>query len=77
MKTADVIDVHGAQAVKLPDEFRFSGRSVSIRKSGEAVILEPLKEASWPPNFFQEINIEDQAFARPDQGLTPPAPTMN
>jgi len=77
MKTAEVIDMQGVQVVKLPDEFRFDGPSVSIRKAGEAVILEPVKPETWPPRFFDEIKIDDPAFARPDQGVTPPAPTLD
>ena len=53
MKTVDVIDVQGGQVVKLPDEFRFRDPSVAIRKVGEAVILEPVKPATWPPGFFR------------------------
>lgn len=77
MRTVEVIDIQGVQAVKLPDEFRFCGPSVSIRRAGDAVILEPVKPASWPPGFFDEIRIEDSAFQRPEQGQTPPAPTLD
>jgi virulence-associated protein VagC len=76
MKTAEVIEVQGEPAIKLPKEFRFSGPSVSIRKEGDAVILEPVKPAAWPPGFFDEIRIDDPAFMRADQGPMPPAPTM-
>ena len=67
MKIADVIEIQGVQAVKLPDEFRFDPPSVSIRKAGEAVILEPVKSASWPPGFFDDIQIHDPYFSRPEQ----------
>ena len=43
MKTTEVISLNGRQAVRLPDEFRFVDTTVSIRKEGEAVILEPVK----------------------------------
>jgi len=33
----------GSQAVRLPKAFRFEGSEVSIRKEGDAVILEPVK----------------------------------
>jgi antitoxin VapB len=33
----------GSQAVRLPKEFRFEGKEVSIRRSGNAVVLEPVK----------------------------------
>jgi virulence-associated protein VagC len=77
MKTAEVIDVHGTQAVKLPDEFRFSGPVVSIRKAGPAVILEPLHVAAWPAEFFRDIKIDDPKFVRPDQGSIPPSPMLS
>jgi virulence-associated protein VagC len=69
MKTSEVAEMQGVQVVKLPDEFRFEGPSVSIRKAGEAVILEPVKSAAWPPGFFQDIKIDDPAFARPGLAL--------
>ena len=76
MKTAEVIDLHGEQAVKLPNEFRFAATSVTIRKAGNAVILEPIKATEWPAGFFEEIEISDPAWERPEQGSTPPAPTL-
>lgn len=72
MKTTEVISIDGRQAVNLPDEFRFADTTVSIRKEGEAVILEPVKSQTWPANFFADIRIDDPAFARPPQGDTPP-----
>jgi virulence-associated protein VagC len=74
MKTTEVVSIEGHQAVKLPDEFRFSDQVVTIRKEGNAVILEPIRSSSWPPDFFQSIHIDDPAFGRPAQGETPPAP---
>ena len=77
MKTTEVITIDGQQAVRLPDGFRFNDESVSIRKQGEAVILEPVKANSWPSGFFEDIRIDDPAFARPAQGETPPAPSID
>lgn len=68
MTTAEIFHTDGTQAVKLPEGFHFEGDTVSIRREGEAVILEPLKPASWLPGFFASICIEDPAFARPQQG---------
>ena len=65
------------QAVKLPDGFRFEGDTVSIRREGEAVILEPVKPATWPPGFFENIRIDDPVFARPEQGPVPCAPSLD
>ena len=33
----------GSQAVRLPKEFRFEGKEVTVRKDGDAVILGPVK----------------------------------
>ena len=33
----------GSQAVRLPKAFRFEGKEVTVRREGEAVILEPVK----------------------------------
>lgn len=38
----------GSQAVRLPKAFRFDGTEVSVRKEGDAVILEPVElKESW------------------------------
>ncbi len=76
MKTAEIILLDGRQAVKLPDEFRFTDATVSIRKEGEAVVLEPVKSNTWPARFFEDIRVDDPAFARLPQGDTPPAPAI-
>ena len=77
MKTAEIFHIAGTQAVKLPDGFRFEGDTVSIRREGEAVILEPVKPATWPLGFFDSIRIDDPAFARPEQGQVPRAPSLD
>jgi virulence-associated protein VagC len=73
MKTVAIVETSNGQAVPLPEEFRFETPKVSIRREGEAVILEPIKPAHWPESFFEAIQIDDPAFARPPQGSTPPA----
>jgi antitoxin VapB len=77
MKTTQIFHTDGTQAVKLPDGFQFEGDTVSIRREGEAVILEPVKPATWPPGFFDSIRIDDPAFGRPEQGPVPPAPSLD
>jgi antitoxin VapB len=42
-----------SQAVRLPKEFRFKGSEVSVRREGDAVILEPLKPRSWPRAYWR------------------------
>jgi antitoxin VapB len=77
MKTAELIVIEGSQAVKLPDEFRFPGKSVAVRREGEAVILEPMKPTTWPQGFFESIRIDDPTFVRPEQGEMPPVPPLD
>jgi virulence-associated protein VagC len=77
MSTAEIVDIGGAQAVKLPEGFRFDTDTVSIRREGEAVILEPVKPPVWPEGFFEAIRIDDPRFVRPDQGRTPPVPPLS
>ena len=44
-----------SQAVRLPKEFRFEGDEVSIRRDGDAVILEPVKRNSWPRGYWERL----------------------
>jgi virulence-associated protein VagC len=73
---AEVVETSDGQTIRIPNEFRFATDIVSIRKDGDAVILEPAKPSQWPKNFFEQIRIDDPAFVRPDQGSLPPAPTL-
>ena len=41
-KTAKLFRNGNSQAVRLPQEFRFPGNEVRIRKEGDAVVLEPI-----------------------------------
>ena len=77
MTTADIIRCDGNQSVLLPSGFQFAGDTVSIRREGDAVILEPVKPKDWPPGFFEAIQIDDPAFTRPPQGEVPPAPNLD
>lgn len=61
-----------SQAVRLPKEFRLPGDKVSVRRVGDGVLLEPVKESKWPVDYFKKITIADKGFARPDQGDLPP-----
>jgi virulence-associated protein VagC len=62
--------------VPLPEEFRFETPTVSIRRQGDAVILEPVKPGQWPEHFFEALRIDDPAFERPDQGEGSKASSM-
>jgi len=77
MKTVEILQTSTGQAIPLPDEFRFDTPTVSIRREGDAVILEPVRPAHWPEHFFEDIRVDDPAFARPDQGAIPPAPSFD
>jgi len=50
-KTAKIFMNGNSQAVRLPQEFRFDGKEVYIRKVGDEVILSP-KPKSWR-DFFE------------------------
>ena len=76
MKTVEIVETSNGQAVPLPEEFRFETPTVSIRRQGDAVILEPVKAAQWPKEFFDRIRIDDPAFARPAQGSAPAVPAL-
>jgi antitoxin VapB len=68
MTTTHVFQDGDTQLVRLPSGFEFDTEEIAIRREGEAVILEPIKPAAWPENFFESIRIDDAAFARPPQG---------
>jgi antitoxin VapB len=76
-KIAEIVETPEGQVVRLPAEFRFHTESVSIRREGQAIILEPVKPSTWPDGFFEKICIDDPAFQRPDQGEMPPAPALD
>jgi antitoxin VapB len=46
MNTAKLFKNGQSQAVRLPKEFRFKGKEVFIKKTGNAVVLLPEKD-SW------------------------------
>src|SRR6266545_5884234 len=43
------------QAVRLPKAFRFKGREVIIHREGDAVILEPIQQRSWPRGYWDRL----------------------
>jgi antitoxin VapB len=51
--TAKLFSNGRSQAVRLPKEFRFKGSEVSVRREGDAVILEPLKPRGWPRAYWR------------------------
>jgi antitoxin VapB len=55
-----------SQAIRLPKEFRFDVESVSVRREGNAIILEPLDE--WPAGYFESFAGVVTDLRRPAQG---------
>ncbi len=54
MKTAKLFKNGQSQAVRLPKEFRMTGKEVYIKKQGEAIVLLP-KDKSWG-TLFDSLN---------------------
>ncbi len=77
MDLARVFTNGRSQAVRIPRAYRLKDAVVSIRREGEALILEPLKPSSWPEGFFDAIAIDDPVFARPTQGRMPEVPALD
>jgi antitoxin VapB len=77
MDLARVFTNGRSQAVRIPRAYRLKDAVVSIRRDGEALILEPLKSSKWPDGFFDAIAIDDPAFARPEQGSMPEVPALD
>ena len=65
--TAKLFTHGGSQAVRLPKAFRFEGTEVSVRKEGDAVILEPVKvqKESWE-DFWARIDALGDGHDFPD-----------
>jgi len=55
-----------SQAVRLPRAFRFEGNEVSVRREGEAVILEPVRKRDWPPEYWDRLRELTRDFEFPD-----------
>ena len=45
-----------SQAVRLPKAFRFKGDEVTVRREGDAVILEPVKNRAWPKGYWARVS---------------------
>jgi len=65
----------GSQAVRLPKAFRFEGAEVTVRREGDAVILEPVKvkrprtEEEWKAFWAEVDSLGDSDF--PDREQPP------
>lgn len=72
-KTAKLFRNGNSQAVRLPQEFRFTGDEVRIRKEGNAVILEPMHTdiKGWLADILSDPMSKDFMVEGREQ---PPAP---
>jgi len=66
MNTAKLFKNGQSQAVRLPKEFRFKGREVFVKKSGNAVVLLPEKD-SWQPLVSSLEQFSPEFMAQRDQ----------
>jgi len=65
MSTAKLFWSGRSQAVRLPKDFRFAGEEVRIRRSGAAVILEPIPDDwRWLDAIVGELDSDALAIAR-------------
>jgi len=55
-----------SQAVRLPKAFRFEGDEVSVRREGDAVILEPVRRQRWPPGYWERLRELTRDFDFPE-----------
>ena len=55
-----------SQAVRLPKAFRFSTEEVTIRKVGDAVILEPVSKREWPVGYAASLANTPEDLERPE-----------
>ncbi len=76
-KAAKLFTNGGSQAVRLPKEFAFEGKEVTISKEGDRVILEPLRNRPKTlGDLLDEIWAaypEPSTIERPQQPPMPPA----
>ena len=54
METAELFEVAGSQAVRIPERFRFPCDEVLIQKIGDMILLMP-KEKAWE-TFLEGLN---------------------
>ena len=64
MKTAEIIETDGVQAIKLPEEFRLPGRWVQVRREGSSLMLVPVVPSAWPAEFLETLWNSDDAAAQ-------------
>jgi len=65
-KSAKIFWTGRSQAVRLPKEFRFDTETVSVRREGKAVILEPSDD--WPEGYVESFTGVPPGFSRSAPG---------
>ncbi len=60
-----------SQAVRIPKAFRYprGTREVSIRREGDQIILEAVKEEEWPEDFWSAFGDMPDGFQRPQPSV--------
>ncbi len=69
MVTAKVFRSGNSQAIRIPKEYRFPPgvQELSIRRAGDAIVLEPITPSTWPESFWDAFGGMPKGFARPPQ----------
>jgi antitoxin VapB len=72
MKTASVVTMPHGQSVCLPDEFRFDGDEVFIKRVGRSILLIPKQQPTWQSlvdslDQFSPDFMQDRAQPDPQQ----------
>ncbi len=75
--TTTLISNGQTQTLRIPQELRMLGEQVNIRRFGDGLVIEPVRQSAWPDKYFQMICIEDEAFVRLEQGVTPSCPSFD
>jgi antitoxin VapB len=69
---------HGrSQAVRLPKEFRFSGKEVRVRRLGRGVLLEPVGEPFNMAAWWAKLDSYRDTPFMPEGREQPPMPDDN
>ena len=66
MKTAKLFRNGRNQAIRLPEEFRFRGTEVFVKKTGNTVLLIPVED-SWQTLFDSLSQFSEDFLASRDQ----------
>ena len=73
--TAKIFMTGRSQAVRLPKEFRFSGKEVRISRQGKKVVLEPIEVKFDVEAWFAELDkYRDVPFMPEGRPKQPPMP---